>query len=57
LQGTAQQLSVVAIGKQRILSTLTREEEEKWRAAVEQAEADGTFFIAVGHHCAVGTKP
>jgi hypothetical protein len=22
-----------------------------------QAEAEGMFFLAVGHHCAVGTKP
>jgi hypothetical protein len=37
-----------------LLATLTPEEE--WHAAVEQAEADGTFFIAVGHHRAVGTS-
>ena len=39
-----------------ILPTLTEEEAAEWRAAVEQAEADGTFFIATPFHCAVGTK-
>ena len=40
-----------------ILPTLTTEEAEEWRAAVEQAETDGTFFISTPFHCAVGTKP
>lgn len=40
-----------------ILPTLNAEEAEEWRAAVTQAEADGTFFIATPYHCAVGTKP
>ena len=40
-----------------ILPTLTAEEADQWRAAVEQAEADGTFFISTPFHCAVGTKP
>ena len=39
-----------------ILPTLTPGEAEEWRAAVEQAEADGTFFISTPFHCAVGTK-
>ena len=40
-----------------ILPTLSSGEAEEWRAAVEQAEADGTFFISTPFHCAVGTKP
>ena len=40
-----------------ILPTLTAEEAAEWRAAVDQAEADGTFFISTPFHCAVGTKP
>ena len=40
-----------------ILPTLSSEEAEEWRAAVERAEHDGTFFISTPFHCAVGTKP
>ena len=40
-----------------ILPTLNAEEAAEWRAAVAQAEADGTFFISTPFHCAVGTKP
>ena len=40
-----------------ILPTLTAEEVAEWRAAVGQAEVDGTFFISTPFHCAVGTKP
>lgn len=40
-----------------ILPTLSAEEAEEWRAAVAQAEADGTFFISTPFHCAVGAKP
>ena len=40
-----------------ILPTLTAEEAAEWRSAVEQAEAEGTFFISTPFHCAVGTKP
>ena len=40
-----------------ILPTLTAEESVEWRAAVDQAEAGGTFFISTPFHCAVGTKP
>jgi SAM-dependent methyltransferase len=39
-----------------VLGALTPEEASTWRAAVSQAEADGTFFWAMPHHCAVGTK-
>ena len=40
-----------------ILPTLTASEAEEWRSAVQQSEADGTFFISTPFHCAVGTKP
>ena len=40
-----------------ILPTLTAAEAEEWRAAVDRAEAEGTFFISTPFHCAVGTKP
>ena len=39
-----------------ILPSLTAQEAEEWRAAADQAEADGTFFISTPFHCAVGTK-
>ena len=39
-----------------ILPTLNAAEAAEWRAAVAQAEADGTFFISTPFHCAVGTK-
>ena len=40
-----------------ILPTLSPGDAEEWRAAVAQAESDGTFFISTPFHCAVGTKP
>ncbi len=40
-----------------ILPTLNAEEAARWRAAVAQAESDGTFFMSTPFHCAVGTKP
>jgi hypothetical protein len=42
---------------QRILGVLTPLEAEECRRAIAQAEADGTFFIAMGYHCAAGRKP
>jgi SAM-dependent methyltransferase len=52
------QIDRMAGMKRRSLATLTTAEERaEWQAAVAQAEADGTFFIATPHHCAVGTKP
>jgi SAM-dependent methyltransferase len=42
---------------QRILETLTPEEATECSEAIAQAEAEGTFFIAAGYHCAAGTKP
>jgi ubiquinone/menaquinone biosynthesis C-methylase UbiE len=43
--------------EQRILAMLTAGESAEWGKAVAPAKADGTFFIASGLHCAVGTKP
>ena len=40
-----------------VLSRLDRQEAEQWHTARARAEADGTFFMAWPHHCAVGTKP
>ena len=40
-----------------IFTNLTPEEMEEWQAAVSEAEAEGTFFIAELYHCAVGTIP
>lgn len=40
-----------------ILPGLNPKEAEQWRAAVAQAQAEGTFFISLPFHCAVGTKP
>lgn len=42
--------------EQQLLATLTAEEAQEWRSAVAQAKAEGTFFIAMPLHCAVGTK-
>jgi SAM-dependent methyltransferase len=53
----ASQPSRIAIMKRGFLATLTKEESAEWEAAVAQAEAEGTFFIAMPHHCAVGMKP
>jgi hypothetical protein len=49
------EVSRTTIVKQRILVTLPDKAVE-WQTAVAKAEADGTFFIASPHHCAVGTK-
>jgi SAM-dependent methyltransferase len=54
---TPAEVSRFTISEQQILATLTSEEAAEWRSAAAQAEAEGTFFIATGHHCAVGTKP
>jgi len=42
---------------QRILGTLTPEEAEECGEAITRAEAEGTFFISMGYHCAAGSKP
>jgi hypothetical protein len=40
-----------------ILGALSAEETQEWDAAMAQAVADGTYFIAQPFHCAVGKKP
>ncbi len=40
----------------RIESLLSGAELSEWRAAVNQARDEGTFFISEPFHCAVGTK-
>ena len=45
------------ISDQSIIPALTSDEAVEWRAAVAQAEEEGTFFIAQPFHVAVGTKP
>jgi len=41
---------------ERIEAALSPAELAEWHTAVTQAEAEGTFFIALPFHCAVGTK-
>jgi hypothetical protein len=53
----ASQVSRLTVLKQLILASLTEEERAEWGSAVSQAEANGTFFIATPHHCALGIKP
>jgi SAM-dependent methyltransferase len=53
----ASQVSRLTVLKQLILASLTEEERAAWGSAVSQAEANGTFFIATPHHCALGIKP
>ena len=36
------------------ISLLSRTELTEWRAAVNQARNEGTFFISEPFHCAVG---
>jgi len=54
---TPAEVSVFTIFQQQILATLTAEEAAEWRSAAARADAEGRFFIATGHHCAVGTRP
>jgi ubiquinone/menaquinone biosynthesis C-methylase UbiE len=42
--------------QERIMGALSPEEAQEWTLAVNRAEAEGTFFIALPFHCAVGTK-
>jgi SAM-dependent methyltransferase len=41
----------------RALGVLTPGEAQEWHAAMAQARAQGSFVLAVPHHCAVGTRP
>jgi hypothetical protein len=53
---TPAEISRFTLSQQQILAILTAEEAAEWRSATTRAEAEGTFFIATGHHCAIGTK-
>jgi hypothetical protein len=53
----ASHVSRIAVLKRMILAGLTEKERAECESAVAEAEADGTFFIATPHHCAVGIKP
>jgi len=39
-----------------LLPTLSPEDTHAWQAAVAQATAAGTFFVATPFHCAVGVQ-
>ena len=41
---------------ERIVALLNPAELIEWRAALDQAKVEGTFFIAEPFHCAVGRK-
>ena len=43
--------------EQQLEATLNAEEAQEWRSAVARAKTEGTFFMAMPLHCAVGTKP
>ncbi len=40
----------------RVLANLNVQEQEEWREAEAQAVAEGSFYFAWPHHCAVGKK-
>ena len=42
--------------QERVVAMLGPEEENEWREAIAQADAEGNFFIAQPFHRAVGTK-
>ena len=46
-----------AARQQAVLAALSADEADEWRAAVSQAQADGTLCWAYPYHCAVGTRP
>ena len=41
---------------QQALAALHGDEIAEWQRAVAKGKADGTLFVAMPHHCAVGTK-
>jgi len=54
---TPAEVARFGISQQQIVATLTADEAAEWRSSALQAEPAGTFFIATGYHCAIGTKP
>jgi SAM-dependent methyltransferase len=47
----------LATFEQQLATMLSDGEAQEWWRALGQAKADGTFFMAMPLHCAVGTKP
>jgi ubiquinone/menaquinone biosynthesis C-methylase UbiE len=43
--------------EQQVRALLSTDELAEWDRAAAAAKAEGSFFIAQPHHCAVGTKP
>ena len=46
----------LALLESQIVAALEPAERAEWQEAAATAKADGTFFIAQGYHCVVGTK-
>ena len=46
----------LALLESQIVAALEPAERTEWQEAAAASKADGTFFIAQGYHCAVGTK-
>jgi hypothetical protein len=46
----------LALLESQIIAALEPAERTEWPEAAAASKADGTFFIAQGYHCAVGTK-
>jgi len=47
----------LATFEQQLATLLSEGEAQEWWRALGQAKAEGTFFMAMPLHCAVGTKP
>jgi hypothetical protein len=46
----------LALLESQIIAALGPAETTEWQEAAAASKADGTFFMAQGYHCAVGTK-
>jgi SAM-dependent methyltransferase len=42
--------------QQQAVAAFSASDASQWQRAIEQAEGEGTSFIAMPHHCAIGTK-
>jgi len=42
--------------QQQAVAAFSANEASQWQRAIEQAEGEGTSFIAMPHHCAIGIK-
>jgi len=47
----------LATFEQQLATLLSEREAQEWWRALGQAKTEGTFFMAMPLHCAVGTKP